>query len=79
MLTAKLIQDYLNSVCNELLKREDRSACSIYFEHPLAGNDFPEKSMIQLLHMSFTCDTIFRDLFMQAFHMFFIQSVRHWQ
>ena len=35
-------QNYLKSVCNELLKKSDRAACSIYFEHPLSGNDFPE-------------------------------------
>ncbi len=37
----KVDPGYLNSVCNELLKRGDRSACSIYFEHPLSGVDFP--------------------------------------
>ena len=31
--------NYFNSLANELLKRQDRSACSIYFEHPLQGND----------------------------------------
>jgi hypothetical protein len=35
-------QNYLVEVCNELLKRKDRSACSIYFEHPLSGVDFPK-------------------------------------
>ena len=34
-------QNYLVSVCNDLMKRKDRSACSIYFEHPLGGDDFP--------------------------------------
>ena len=35
-------KNYFVSVCNELLKKKDRTACSIYFEHPLSGNDFPE-------------------------------------
>jgi hypothetical protein len=35
-------QNYFMEVCNELLKRKDRTACSIYFEHPLSGNDFTE-------------------------------------
>ena len=34
--------NYFVSVSDELLKKRDRSACSIYFEHPLKGNDFPE-------------------------------------
>lgn len=35
-------RNYLTSVCLHLMKRKDRSACSIYFEHPLSGSDFPE-------------------------------------
>jgi hypothetical protein len=35
-------QNYLVSVCDELLKNKSRSACSIYFEHPLSGRDFPD-------------------------------------
>ncbi|MCX6254856.1 MAG: glycosyltransferase family A protein [Bacteroidia bacterium] len=35
-------KNYFVSVCNELMKRADRAACSIYFEHPLSGSDFPE-------------------------------------
>ncbi|MCX6327653.1 MAG: glycosyltransferase family 2 protein [Bacteroidia bacterium] len=34
-------QNYFVSVCNELMKKKDRAACSIYFEHPLSGIDFP--------------------------------------
>jgi hypothetical protein len=33
----KVGKNYFVSVCNELLMRRDRSACSIYFEHPLSG------------------------------------------
>jgi len=35
--------NYLVSVSDELLKRKDRKACSIYFEHPLKGEEFPEE------------------------------------
>jgi hypothetical protein len=34
--------NYFEAVCEELLKRKDRSACSIYFEHPLNGSDYNE-------------------------------------
>lgn len=35
-------KNYFTAVYDELLTRKDRSACSIYFEHPLEGNDYPE-------------------------------------
>ena len=35
-------QNYFVSVSDELMKKKDRAACSIYFEHPLSGSDFPE-------------------------------------
>jgi len=34
-------ENYFTSICNDLLIMKKRSACSIYFEHPLSGNDFP--------------------------------------
>jgi hypothetical protein len=34
--------NYLVSVYNEFLRRKERVACSVYFEHPLSGTDFPE-------------------------------------
>jgi hypothetical protein len=34
-------KNYFVSVYGELLKIKERSACSIYFEHPLSGNDYP--------------------------------------
>jgi hypothetical protein len=37
-------KNYFVSVFNELLKKSDRAACSIYFEHPLSGTDFHEKN-----------------------------------
>ncbi len=34
-------KNYFVSIYNELLMRKDRNACSIYFEHPLTGNECP--------------------------------------
>ena len=34
-------KNYFLAVSRELLKKSDRSACSIYFEHPLSGIDYP--------------------------------------
>ncbi len=35
-------KNYFLAVSRELLKKSDRTACSIYFEHPLSGIDYPE-------------------------------------
>lgn len=35
-------QSYLVAVFEEFLNRADRTACSIYFEHPLSDNSYPE-------------------------------------
>ena len=42
MLTVLLRKIIFLPYINELLKKSDRSACSIYFEHPLSGNNYPE-------------------------------------
>jgi len=34
-------QNYFKSIEDELLNRQDRRACSIYFEHPLHGTEYP--------------------------------------
>jgi glycosyltransferase involved in cell wall biosynthesis len=36
-------KNYFLTVCNKVLKSNEISACSIYFEHPLSGNEYPEK------------------------------------
>ena len=36
-------ENYFTSVYYGFKEDKDRSACSIYFEHPLEGNEFPEK------------------------------------
>jgi Glycosyl transferase family group 2 len=35
-------KNYLLAIYSELLKKSDRAACSIYFEHPLSGSNYPE-------------------------------------
>jgi len=35
-------ENYFLAVYNELLKKSDHSACSIYFEHPLSGTDYSD-------------------------------------
>jgi len=36
-------RNYFVSICDEFYKRKERSACSISFEHPLSGSEFPEE------------------------------------
>ncbi len=38
----KVETNYLESVFNSLSDSKERTACSIYFEHPVAGNEFNE-------------------------------------
>jgi hypothetical protein len=35
-------ENYLTAIFSEFVLRKDRSACSIYFEHPLSGDEFHE-------------------------------------
>jgi hypothetical protein len=35
-------KSYFTAICNDLLKRKEWTACSISFEHPLAGDKFTE-------------------------------------
>lgn len=35
-------ENYFTSICDELLNKKDRSACSIYFEHLLEGEEYPQ-------------------------------------
>jgi hypothetical protein len=35
--------NYFTALCNELIKKKERKACSLYFEHPLSGNQFSER------------------------------------
>lgn len=35
-------RNYFTSIFDELFKRKEKKACSVYFEHPLSGSDFSE-------------------------------------
>ena len=35
-------KNYFLTICNKVMKSKEISACSIYFEHPLSGNKYPE-------------------------------------
>ena len=35
-------RNYFLAVCNDLLKKSDRAACSVYFEHPLSGTNYQD-------------------------------------
>jgi hypothetical protein len=65
-------KNYFVSVCDELLNKKDRTACSIYFEHPMAGNDFPEYiyNYITLyeLHLRFYLQALAYSGFPYVFH-----------
>ena len=65
-------KNYFVSVCNELMKNKDRAACSIYFEHPLSGSDFPENiyKYITLyeLHLRYYFQGLAYSGFPYAFH-----------
>ncbi len=68
-----LVEDnYFTSVFNELLKRKDRKACSIYFEHSFSGDDFPEeiyKSIVLYeLHLRFYYQGLAYSGFPYVFH-----------
>ena len=72
MLIVLVEQKLFVSVCNELLKRKDRIACSIYFEHPLSGDEFPEsiyKSItLYELHLRFYFQALKYAGFPYVFH-----------
>ncbi len=68
----KVEKNYFTALCEDLLKKRDRSACSIYFEHPLSGNDFPEnllKNIVQYeLHLRYLLQGLIWSGFPYAFH-----------
>jgi hypothetical protein len=65
-------KNYFTSICNDLLMVKERTACSIYFEHPLSGNNFPEriyKYIIQYeLHLRYYIQGLKYSGFPYAFH-----------
>ncbi len=35
-------RNYFTEICNNLVNKKERKACSLYFEHPLSGEGFPD-------------------------------------
>jgi hypothetical protein len=64
--------DYLVSVNNELLDVRSRSACSIYFEHPVSGKEFSSstyKAIVQYeLHLRYYVQSLSYTGFPYVFH-----------
>ncbi len=65
-------ENYFVALSNELLKKRDRTACSIYFEHPLSGDEFPPAiyNYITLyeLHLRYLYQGLVLTGFPYAFH-----------
>ncbi len=65
-------KNYFSAVNFELLKRKDRSACSIYFEHPISGNDFSEMVYTSIilyeLHLRFYFQGLKYSCFPYVYH-----------
>jgi hypothetical protein len=67
------VQDnYFITLENELLKRKERKGCSIYFEHPVSGDRFPDKvydSVYQYeLHLRYYFQALSYTGFPNVFH-----------
>lgn len=67
------VQDnYFVTLENELLKRKERKGCSIYFEHPVSGDRFPDKvydSVYQYeLHLRYYFQALSYTGFPNVFH-----------
>ncbi len=65
-------ENYLEQLCEELLKQKHRTACSIYFEHPLEEHSFPgiilKAVTLYELHMRFYHQALRYTGFPYAFH-----------
>jgi hypothetical protein len=65
-------QGYLISVFSELYKEKNRSACSIYFEHPLYGSEYDRSSYLAIalyeLHLRYHYQGLIFSGFPDAFH-----------
>ena len=55
--------NYFEAVYSEMAGRPDRMACSVYFEHPVSGDDFPAEIyrsvMLYELHMRYFVQGLF--------------------
>ena len=57
-------KNYFTAICNELVKKKERKACSIYFEHPVSGSQFPGR--------------IYNYITQYELHMrYFVQGLKH--
>ena len=65
-------KNYLLAIYSEFIKKSDRSACSIYFEHPLSGTDYPESIYKYIifyeLHLRYYLQGLAFSGFPYAFH-----------
>jgi hypothetical protein len=64
--------NYFVSICDGLLKKKERSACSIYFEHPLSegvsDNSISKYITLYELHLRYYLQGIIQSGFPYAFH-----------
>jgi hypothetical protein len=64
--------NYFVAVYNELGRRKERKACSIYFEHPLSGSEFPESTYQHIasyeLHLRYYFQGVAYSGFPYVFH-----------
>ncbi|HEX7494151.1 MAG TPA: hypothetical protein VF346_08020 [Bacteroidales bacterium] len=65
-------KNYLLAIYSELIIRSDRSACSIYFEHPLSGTEYPDSIYKYIifyeLHLRYYLQGLAFSGFPYAFH-----------
>lgn len=65
-------KNYFTSLYYDLVEKKERNACSIYFEHPLTGNDFPESIykyiILYELHLRYYLQGLKYSGFPYAFH-----------
>ena len=64
--------NYFTALCNELLNKKVRKACSVYFEHPLSGSEFPDRIYNYItqyeLHLRYFVQGLRYSGFPYAFH-----------
>ena len=68
----RVSKNYFTSLYEELLLKKERKACSVYFEHPVSGNEFPEhiyRNIIQYeLHLRYFIHCLIYAGYPGAFH-----------
>jgi hypothetical protein len=64
--------NYFTEICKTLVKNESRKACSVYFEHPLSGDNFPDIVYTHItqyeLHLRYYLQCLIYSGFPYAFH-----------